>query len=140
MAEVHMPQSGHDDAHNPAVHHETTDVDIRGIFGFGLGLLATGIAVHVFVWLLFVSFSAREARRVMPEFPLAAGEESRLPPEPRLQTHPRQDLRDLRSAEDTALAGYGWVDKNAGVARIPIGEAMRLTVERSLPARQENRR
>jgi hypothetical protein len=77
---------------------------------------------------------------VMPEFPLAAGQESRLPPEPRLQTNPRQDLRDLRSAEDTVLTGYGWVDKNAGIARIPIGEAMKLTVERGLPARQENTR
>jgi hypothetical protein len=127
-------------ADHAGLHHETSDVDIRGIFGFGFGLLVTGIAVHVVVWLLFVSFSAREARRVMPEFPLAAGQESRLPPEPRLQTHPRQDLCDLRSAEDAALAGYGWVDKNAGIARIPIGEAMRLTVERGLPARQENRR
>jgi hypothetical protein len=120
--------------------HETSDVDIRGIFGFGVGLILTAVAVHVIVWLLFVSFSTREARRVTLEFPLAAGQESRVPPEPRLQTHPRQDLRDLRSAEDTVLAGYGWVDKNAGIARIPIGEAMRLTVERGLPTRQENRR
>ena len=76
----------------------------------------------------------------MPEFPLAAEQENRLPPEPRLQTNPRQDLRDLRSAEEAVLTGYGWVDKKAGIARIPIDEAMKLTVERGLPARQENPR
>ena len=125
---------------HPGVHHETSDVNVGGIFRFALGLLVTGVAVHVFVGLLVLFFAARDARRVMPEFPLAAGRESRLPPEPRLQTNPRQDLRDLRSAEVRMLTGYAWVDKDAGIARIPIDEAMKLTVERGLPAREENRR
>ena len=63
-----------------------------------------------------------------------------MPPEPRLQTNPRQDLRDLRAARRRVLKSYGWVDKNAGVVRIPIDEAMKLTVERGLPARQETQR
>jgi hypothetical protein len=133
-------RSTHPSAHHAAARHETSDVDIGGIFGFALGLLVTGVAVHVFVWLLVLFFATRDARRVMPDFPLAAGQEGRVPPEPRLQTNPRQDLRDLRRAEDQVLAGYGWVDKNAGIARIPIGEAMKLTVERGLPARQESPR
>jgi hypothetical protein len=33
------------------------------------------------------------------------------------------------------LGTYGWVDKNAGLVRIPIEEAMRIAVERGLPAR-----
>ena len=69
------------------------------------------------------------------EFPLAVTHEQRLPPEPRLQTNPREDLADLRRAEDRVLDSYGWVDKDAGIVRIPIDEAMRLTVERGLPAR-----
>jgi hypothetical protein len=116
---------------------ETSDVDIGGIFGFAVGLSVAGVFVCVLVWLLFTLFAAREARRVTPAFPLAAGQADRLPPEPRLQTNPRQDLRDLRSAEDAVLTGYGWVDKSAGVVRIPIGEAMKLTVKRGLPARRE---
>ena len=123
-----------------AVRHEPSDVNIGGVFRFAFGLLVAGGAIYLFVWLLVLYLAARDARRVTAEFPLAAGQESRLPPEPRLQTNPRQDLRDLRSAEDTVLNGYGWVDKNAGITRIPIGEAMKLTVERGLPARQENTR
>ena len=102
-----------------------------------MGTITVRKAVTV---LLVLFFAAPDARRAMPDFPLAGGQESRLPPEPRLQTNPRQDLRDLRSAEDAALTSYGWVDKSAGIARIPIGEAMKLTVERGLPARQENPR
>ncbi len=133
-------RSTHAPADHAVVHHETSDVNISGIFRFAVGLLLTGVAIHLFVWLLVLFLAARDARRVMPEFPLAAGQESRVPPEPRLQTNPRQDLRDLRDDEDTVLTGYGWVDRDAGIARIPIGEAMKLTVERGLPARQENAR
>jgi hypothetical protein len=133
-------RSTHPGADHAAARHETSDVDIGGIFGFAIGLLVTGIAIHLFVWLLVLFFASRDAAHVMPAFPLAAGQESRVPPEPRLQTNPRQDLRDLRSAEDKVLTGYGWVDKNAGIARIPIGEAMKLTVEQGLPVRQESPR
>ncbi len=117
------------------VHHETTDVNIRAILGFGLGLLVVGVAIHVAVWLLFMFFSARDTARVALQYPLAAGQEARLPPEPRLQTNPRQDLRNFHAEEDAVLGSYGWVDRNAGVVRIPIDDAMRITVERGLPAR-----
>jgi hypothetical protein len=120
-------------------HHESTDVNIRAIFGFGLTLLLVGVLIHFAVWLLFLFFAARSAQRATPEYPLAAGQQQRLPPEPRLQTNPRQDLRDLRALEDDILTKYGWVDQNAGVVRIPIDQAMKLTVQRGLPARQDKK-
>ena len=45
-----------------------------------------------------------------------------------------QDLADIRAEDETLLAGYGWVDEQAGVVRIPIEEAMRLIVERGVGA------
>jgi len=60
-----------------------------------------------------------------------------VPPEPRLQTTPREDLRELRAREEEILGSYGWVDKTTGVVRIPIDEAMKLTLQRGLPARSE---
>ena len=69
-----------------------------------------------------------------------AREEQRLPAEPRLQTSPRQDLIDFHTQEDVVLNNYGWVDKNAGTVRIPIDEAMRITVRRGLPTRAEDRK
>lgn len=120
---------------NPAVHHEESDVDIRGIFTFAVGLFVVAVVIHVVIWGLFRYFDAREARQPAAVYPLAATKEPRLPPEPRLQTNPRQDLRDLRAGEDQRLTTYGWVDKNAGVVRIPIEQAMKLTIERGLPSR-----
>jgi hypothetical protein len=120
------------------VHHEESDVDIRGIFAFGAGLIVMAIVISFAVWVIFKYFEAREARRVVPMYPLAA-RENRVPPEPRLQTNPREDMRELRAREDEILMSYGWVDKNAGIVRIPIDEAMKLTVQRGLPARQGGR-
>ena len=122
----------------PDIHHETSDANVRAIFVFGAGLFGVALAVHIAIWLLFVFFAAREAQNVAPRFPLAISQENRLPPEPRLQIHPRQDLQDLRAGEDAVLNKYGWVDKQAGVARIPIDEAMKLTVQRGLPTRSES--
>jgi hypothetical protein len=90
------------------------------------------------MWILFRYFDAREAQRVVPMYPLAA-QENRVPPGPRLQTNPREDMRELRAREEEILTSYGWVDKNAGIARIPIEEAMKLVLERGLPARQERK-
>jgi hypothetical protein len=119
----------------PDVQYEPSDVNIRGVLAFGLGLIVVAVALHFGIWLLFQAFAARETVRVAPEYPLAAGQENRLPPEPRLQTNPRQDLKDLRAAEDDVLNQYGWVDKNAGVVRIPIDEAMKLVLRKGLPVR-----
>ncbi len=59
----------------------------------------------------------------------------RLPSGPRLQPKPANEIYDFRLRENAALDGYSWVDKGAGTVRIPIAEAMRLTVERGLPSR-----
>jgi hypothetical protein len=88
------------------------------------------------VWVLFGFLQSREARRVAPAYPLAVEQQNRLPPQPRLQTDPRQDLLNLRRQEDEILNSCGWVDKNAGIVRIPIEQAMKITLERGLPTRQ----
>ncbi len=125
----------HTDFDHPQTRHEESDVNIRAIFGFGAGLAGVMAVVCALVWLLFGYMDRRAIPQAAPEYPLAAGQERRLPPEPRLQVTPRQDLHDFRAREDELLNGYRWVDKTGGVVRIPIGEAMKLTVQRGLPAR-----
>jgi hypothetical protein len=141
MADLHRPhaQTAHG-ADNPEVHHEESDVNINAILGFGAGLIVATAVVCVLIGLLLRLFDARERHNQPPRmYPLAAGQENRLPPEPRLQTDPREDLADLRAREDAVLHSYGWVDKNAGVVRIPIENAIKLTLERGLPSRQETK-
>jgi hypothetical protein len=60
-------------------------------------------------------------------------------PEPRLQATPAVDLAKLRAAEDKELKSYGWIDRPAGVVRIPIERAMELIAQRGLPEVGANR-
>jgi hypothetical protein len=122
-------------ADHPETHHEESDIDIRGVFRFVIGLFVTAVAVFGVIWALFGYFDRREARAV-PDFPLAAGRE-RVPPQPRLQVTPREDFKDLRVTQETELESYQWIDRDAGRVRIPIDQAMRLVLERGLPVRAE---
>lgn len=117
------------------VHHEESDVNVRTIFLFGGSLVVVAAVVHLVVWGLFLLFERREAGRLPREFPLATGQELRLPPEPRLQITPRVDLQEFRAREDEVLNGYSWIDKAAGTVRMPMADAMRLTVQKGLPSR-----
>ena len=120
-----------------SANHEQSDVNIRAILGFGVALVVVAAVVHLLIYVLFGYFTSRENAKVPSEYPLAAAARDRVPSEPRLQTNPRQDLADLRAKEDELLGSYGWVDRNAGVVRIPIDAAMKLTLERGLPSRTE---
>jgi hypothetical protein len=60
--------------------------------------------------------------------------------EPRMQgmpghlTDPQQDMRMKLEADTKANNELGWVDKNAGIAQIPVKDAMKLIVEKGMPA------
>jgi len=51
-----------------------------------------------------------------------------LPPLPRLQTDPLGDLRAVRKVEDSRLNRYLWIDRQHGIAQIPVDRAMVLWV------------
>jgi hypothetical protein len=118
------------------VHHESSDISAAAVAGFGAGLVLAGVLIFMLVWTLFVYLSGRAIRRDSSAAgPPLQRQEQRLPPEPRLQTNPRGDLLELQQAEERALTTYGWVDRKTGAVRIPIEQAMKLTLERGLPSR-----
>ncbi|HSU56063.1 MAG TPA: hypothetical protein VLT36_18545 [Candidatus Dormibacteraeota bacterium] len=54
---------------------------------------------------------------------------------PKLQIAPTFDLQTFRSREESKLNGYGWVDRKAGIARVPIDRAMELALKKGFPVR-----
>jgi hypothetical protein len=71
--------------------------------------------------------SAESPSRIVVPHPIA--------PEPRLQENPTADLNRFRATEEAKLNGYGWVDRERGIIRIPIERAMDLLARRGLPVR-----
>jgi hypothetical protein len=57
------------------------------------------------------------------------------PPAPALEAKSGQTSNPYRTAEERKLNSYAWVDRSAGVVRIPIDRAMDLTAQRGLAAR-----
>ena len=123
MAEVASGADG------PERRHEERDVRLRPLILFGVGLAVLAGLVLVLLVLLFDYLAARQAELAPPPSPLL--EAGRPPPEPRLQVSPRRDMRDMRAEEDAALESYGWVDRQAGIVRIPIARAMELLADQT---------
>jgi hypothetical protein len=122
----------------PGAQYEHTDIDTAVGYKFALWLtVAMAISVAI-VYGTFWFFEGRQQSTdaLTQRYPLAAGRE-KAPPVPNLQTQPFQDVYLLRKGEAAKLESYGWVDKEGGIARIPIDRAMELTIQRGLPARSE---
>jgi len=67
--------------------------------------------------------------------PLLKQGQRELPPSPRLQVHPHQELVDYCEDQQKAVNSYGWVSQEAGVVRIPVERAMDLILQKGLPTR-----
>lgn len=96
--------------------HEPEALDARVLGRLALGLaLATPLVVAA----TYLFYRAQMPSRA----PLQAGS---VPPPPRLQAQPLADRIAARAEQDARLDRYTWVDRRAGLARIPIERAMAL--------------
>jgi hypothetical protein len=125
------------DIRNPDVTHEQSDVDVRAIFWFIVGLGVFTAVVYVAIWLLFDDLDEREIAAEPPPRSLVGAGQQRLPPEPRLQlapgheTSPLEENKMLQAEMNKRLNSYGWVDQPMGVVHIPIEEAKKILLEQA---------
>jgi hypothetical protein len=116
--------------------HERSDAHVAWIFGIVAGLFVAGFGVHFLLAAMLNQLrkgpSAWDLWQPVqrPATQIAAKALS-----PKLQVSPAADLASFRATEDAELTRYGWIDKSAGVVRIPIDRAMELVLEAGLPAR-----
>ncbi|HYL47537.1 MAG TPA: hypothetical protein VEU52_10955 [Candidatus Limnocylindrales bacterium] len=116
----------------PSPGYERSDASPKSLLKFGIGLFLILVACILGMRWMFFYFA--KVQQLGP--PASPFENARvLPPQPRLQVHPRLDLEKYLDAENRTLTTYGWVDKQNGVVRIPVDRAMELLLERGLPAR-----
>lgn len=121
------------------VSFEGTDVRSSPIFQFltylGITVILSFIlSIGIYKGLIHYWTNSYEAPAPMRE------EGPHFPPEPRMQgmpghlTDPQHDMREKVETDTKANEELGWVDKNAGIAQIPVKDAMKLIVEKGLPA------
>lgn len=106
--------------------YERRDVNLRAVAKFTLSFfIFIGVALLAMGW-LFEMFFAHQLSQESPPPPML--DASRQSPSPRLEPLSGQVVADTRAAEEPLLHGYAWVDREAGIARIPIARAMELIV------------
>jgi hypothetical protein len=112
--------------------YEHSDVAIRPLVIFLAGLTLSLIVVSGIVAALFFLFESEAEEADPVPSPLAEAEQPI--PGPVLQVMPQQDLKQFRAREQQQLNATEWIDEPRGIARIPLGQAMELTVKNGLPA------
>jgi hypothetical protein len=134
--------SGHEHQHAPTkadqakAGHELSDAEAAPVLKFLAFLAVVVVAAAAIVVVFYNYLESREAREKTARYPMAAGAARPLPPPPRLQTYPFQDVKDLRQEERRLLETYEWVDKAGGVVRIPVERAIEVLAGKGLPYRQ----
>jgi hypothetical protein len=107
--------------------HEASDLHIPIILRvaavLGVTLMASILVIALFFRTMEHIYGPRTSEAA-PEVTL-----SELPPAPTLQMHPGHDLQEVREVESSHLDQYGWIDRQHGVAQIPIERAMILWVK-----------
>ena len=114
--------------------HEGKDANAWGVVLTAVGI-AAGIAVVLAVSAGLMNVLSVSEPRVQLSRSAVPRELPALPsqpPSPRLQANPAEDWQAMRARDEARLSSYGWVDRKAQIAHMPIQRAMDLIVQRGL--------
>jgi hypothetical protein len=131
---------------------ESSGINPRPILTFLIILTVATIFVFILIKGLLAAFNRIDAEsKAQPATQVALPQgQTKLPPEPRLQGAPEPDpdnkqtgrkpsmlplteMEEYRKDVNGKAESYGWQNKEAGVAHLPIDRAKDLIVERGLP-------
>jgi hypothetical protein len=111
------------------VGHETREVSVPFIFASLTALiigafLAALLAVGIFQFFKATYKPDEKAKESIQQ----------VPPEPRIEEYPAEQLQGIRSREDHILSSYALIDKDHGIVRVPIDKAIDMLAEKGLPS------
>ena len=122
---------------------EREDLGSKPVIGFIVTVVISGVLIYYAIWGIFHFLDVYDAKHQQTRSPLVQIEKANPRdvqvqqiqrfPEPRLEDNERTELNGFRYSEEEELNSYGWVDKNAGIAHIPIEQAMQSIAQKGLP-------
>jgi hypothetical protein len=140
-----MSAHSHNDHNDPNLHPEGSVIKAQPILMF-LIILTIATAGAFFLVKGMLWGLAKVETTMTPQTPatMVGGDTRKLPPEPRLQGAPTTgstagtdtasqlplvEMAEYRKQMEKKVTGYGWVNKEAGVAHIPIERAKEMIAE-----------
>lgn len=112
--------------------YEHRDANIRTLLQFAFWL---AVLIVVILFAMRWTFGFLSVKEPLGPPPTPFENARVLPPQPRLQVEPHQDLKTYCDQQLSNLNGYGWVDQQNGMVHIPIEEAMDKLARQGLPTR-----
>lgn len=113
-------------------HHRApidSEIDVRRTIEVGLWLGGTTIGALIVGYFIYLGLGKWSAADDPAPSPLVEANRSVLPPGPNLQEHPEQELQTMRAEDRARLTSWGWSNRSAGIAHMPIEAAIdRLAV------------
>ena len=131
------PKHGADGAHSSAAgaHPKPgrapidSEIDVRRAIEVGLWLGGATIGALVVGYFIYLGLAKWTAGQDPAASPLTEATRKVAPPAPNLQPTPEKELAAMRAVERERLTTWGWTDKAAGFAHMPIEAAIaRLAV------------
>jgi hypothetical protein len=104
------------------------DLDLRGV---AIGAIAIAVMIVLacvaawWAWSGWMPAGSRDGPDAPADFGVAGA---------RLESAPRLERNAYFKEKDRLLHSWQWVDRNAGIARIPIEDAMDLLARQARPA------
>jgi len=117
---------------DPGAGYEQRDANIPDLLKFGFWM-AVVIAITLFAMRWTFNYMERTQTVSVPASPFVRPRE--IPPSPRIQAEPRQELKNYCEEQIKELNTYGWIDQRLRVVRIPVDQAMDLVLKNGLPIR-----
>ncbi len=114
--------------------YEKSDVEIKVVVLFLAGLAVLLLVVMLLMTGLYDVLEFKFERTGTEVSPLV--DIVQIPPGPRLQANPAEELVLVQGWEEERLNSYQWVDEDTGTFRIPIDRAIQIISETGLPARE----
>jgi hypothetical protein len=111
--------------------HERRDADVVNLSMIGMIVFLTIGFCLLVCWIMLGDFNRGRQSKEAPRLKMT--EESGGFPQPQLIREPGKERQRVLLSEEAKLKTYGWLDRKAGVAHIPIDRAMQVLLERGLP-------
>ena len=139
MGHSHQPSSG-GSPESIRAGHELTDVKIAPLLQFGVML---SIVAALTMWGTVKMMEAMEAYfagRESSAHPMQSS--GGAPAGPLLQANELADYKLFKARQASEVSGdsaYSWVDKPAGLVRVPLDRARELVLQQGLPHRSSDK-
>ena len=111
----------------PPFGHESSAIAVTRVLSVGAILALTVIVTVIVIRIILMEW-------ITPQHAKVVARSAVIPPAPRLQPHPDNDLAALRAQKQALLSTQAWTDPTHDFARIPIERAMALYVRQHAPA------